>query len=160
MDLNTEQVENNEKDLTGILETRSASEVERDMLDREQKAINDRVNNMSAADISAIAFNQFYPMFASKVNTLSNKDARRLAIALVQWPLIDENPHFHSQAAKEAFSLGMRLIDAKTIMRDTIEMEYMEKNLDKQPETGDNQVEEILQNVETEFTKEEETNNG
>ncbi len=139
-----------------VLDTRAAAEIEKEMVEREQKAINDRVNGMSAADISAVFFNQFYPQYAAKVSTLSNKEARRLADALVQWPLIDENPRFSSQAGKEAFSIGMRLIDAKTIMRDTIELEQMQKDVDKEKEMADNKVEEILQNVETEYSKENE----
>lgn len=136
------KVEATRKELAeqGALETRTQEEIVNDMVKAEEEAAMKRAEQLSPADMSSQFFMQFWPMYRQRVATLSNKDARRVLEAIVQWPLEDETPKFNSQAAKEAFSLGTRLIDAKTIMRDTVELEMMQKNLEKkeQFEKGEN----------------------
>lgn len=85
----------------------------------------DMQKNMQPEDVAAHFFQMFYPHYKQYLSTLSNKDLRRVAEHVVQFPLEDSNPSFHSQNAKNAFELGLRLNDCKMIMRNVIEMERM-----------------------------------
>ena len=125
-----------------VLDTRTPEEIEQELIKKHEEQALNSVNRMSPADISAVFFQNYYPMFKQALSTLSNKEARRVIDALVQWPLEDANPLFKTKEAQTVFALGIRLIDAKTIMRDTVELEQMqqaqEKELDKTQESGDN----------------------
>lgn len=79
--------------------------------------------NMPAHDVAAHFFQMYYPVYVQLLNGLSNKDARRVAQHVVQWPLEDENPHFNDEKAKQAFAVGIRLNDCKMIMKTFVEME-------------------------------------
>lgn len=141
-----------------VLDTRSPEEIERDLVQQHEQQALDAVNRMAPADVAASFFSQFYPLFKMRLSSLSNKDARRVIDALVQWPLEDSNPKFNSDTAAEVFGLGIRLIDAKTIMRDTVEMEQIEqrkKDLDNNQNLGDNTQVETPQ-ITNEFTQGEE----
>lgn len=83
----------------------------------------DMQKDMPAEDVAAHFFQMYYPIYKQLLSGLSNKDARRVAEHVVQWPLEDENPKFHSTTAKQAFSVGTRLIDCKMIMKSFVEME-------------------------------------
>ena len=133
-----------------VLETRSPVEVEQALLAAETQAAIKQAKNINPADTAAYFFQMMYPQFSSCVGSLSNKDARRLAQALVQFPLVDENPKFNSADAQRAFSIGLRLIDAKLIMRETLHMEQrLEAGLNE--ETLHAGTQEILDNVTTTF---------
>lgn len=79
--------------------------------------------NMPAEDVAAHFFQMYYPIYNQLLSGLSNKDARRVAQHVVQWPLEDENPKFNDKKAEQAFQVGIRLIDCKMIMRTFVEME-------------------------------------
>lgn len=140
-----------------VLDTRSPEEIEQEMVRNHEKAALEAANKLTPADQASIFFQNFYPMFKQRLTVLSNKDARRLIDAIVQWPLEDENPKFNSDTAREVFTLGIRLLEAKTIMRNTVELENMQKILDSQQNLGDNTpVAEV--SVTEEFIKENEVN--
>lgn len=139
-----------------VLDTRSPEEIERELVRKHEEAALEAASKLSPADQASIFFQNFYPMFKSRLSALSNKDARRVIDAIVQWPLEEENPKFNSNTAEEVFVLGTRLLDAKMIMRNVVELEQMQKALDKQNETGDNtQVPEGAE-ISSEFIKENE----
>jgi len=102
--------------------------------------------NMPAHDVAAHFFKMYYPIYVQLLSGLSNKDARRVAQHVVQWPLEDDSPHFNDEKAKQAFAVGIRLNDCKMIMRTYVEMERTQEFL-KQKE-------------EQEKNKEGESNNG
>lgn len=79
--------------------------------------------NMPVEDVAAHFFQMYYPIYRQLLSGLSNKDARRVAEHVVQWPLEDENPKFNDEKAKQAFQVGVRLIDCKMIMKTFVEME-------------------------------------
>lgn len=119
-----------------VVDKRTPAEIEAEMIEQSNREALEASKNMKPADMAANFFSRFYGEFKNRVGTLSNKEARRLADALVQFPLHDNNPHFSSSAGKEAFGLGLRLIDAKLIMRETVHMEEREEaGLDRLPET-------------------------
>jgi hypothetical protein len=125
-----------------VPETISPEAAEAAAFEKANQEALDRYNNTNPADLAAQFFQMLYPEFRRRVSGLSNKDARRLALALVQYPLEDNDPHFHSSDAKQAFSLGLQLIDAKLIMRETVHMEERaEAGLDQLvPEEKNNEI--------------------
>ena len=81
--------------------------------------------NMQPADVAAHFFQMFYPKYKQLLSGLSNKDARRVAEHVVQWPLHDSDPKFNDENAKQAFQVGVRLLDCKFIMKSVVEMERL-----------------------------------
>ena len=97
--------------------------VEKQLLDQ----FKEMQDNMPPEDVAAHFFQIYYPGYVSLLGTLSNKDARRVAQHVVQWPLEDQYPDFHSNEAKQAFQLGIRLLDCKMIMKGVVEMERVKE---------------------------------
>lgn len=116
----------------GVLETRTVDQIVNDTVKAEVESAKKKADQMSPADMSAEFWMQFWPMYSTAIQTLSNKECKRVLAALVQWPLEDEKPTFTSTAGKNAFALGLRLIDSKTIMRDTVELEMLNKRMQEQ----------------------------
>ena len=83
----------------------------------------DMQKNMRPEDVAAHFFQMYYPIYESLLSGLSNKDARRVAQHVVQWPLEDQDPKFHDEKAKQAFQVGIRLLDCKMIMKSVVEIE-------------------------------------
>lgn len=108
-----------------VYDPRSPEEIAKEILDKEEAAAIERARNQKPEDTASWFFQMIWPRYLERVARLSNKEAKRVLEALVQWPLIDERPTFSSTEGKEAFSLGSRLIDAKTIMRDVVELEKL-----------------------------------
>jgi len=94
--------------------------------------------NMPQEDVAAYFFKMYYPVYVNLLQGLSNKDARRVAQHVIQFPLEDNNPHFHSKEAKEAFAVAIRLRDSYFIMKATQEMkrtaEFYEEKVKKEAE--------------------------
>jgi DNA-binding HxlR family transcriptional regulator len=111
----------------GVLETRTQEQIVEDMRKAEEESAIRKAEQMSPADMSAQFWMQFWPMYQANIATLSNKDCKRVLEAIVQWPLENEKPTFNSKQARDAFAIGLRLIDSKTIMRDTVELEMLNK---------------------------------
>lgn len=101
-------------------------EIERELL----KKANEQIGNAKPEDIASQFFQMYFPRYQSLLGGLSNKDARRVAEHVVQWPLHDENPKFNDDAAEEAFKIGVRLLDAKMIMRNIVEIERAQAQID------------------------------
>jgi hypothetical protein len=141
-----------------VLDTRSPKEIEEELIRKHEESALKAASKISPADQASIFFQNFYPMFKSRLGFLSNKDARRVIDAIVQWPLEEENPKFNSDIAEEVFVLGTRLLDAKMIMRNTVELEQMQNVLDKKQETGDNPKTSEGVEITSEFIKENEQN--
>jgi hypothetical protein len=99
--------------------------------------------NLSPEDAAVRVWTEGYPVFVALTKGLSNKDARRLAVALMAYPLEDIDESFNGINAKNAFQLSKRLMDAKMIMRDFVMQEVIQE-----------QIEELNK------TKKEETENG
>jgi hypothetical protein len=108
---------------------------------------------MDPGKSAAFYFMQLWPLYKERVKGLSNKEARRLAEAVVQWPLEDEHPKFSTKEGAEAFSLGVRLIDCKTIVRDAYELERLNREVAAQ-EVRD----EVAANPTTVFEKSDNNN--
>lgn len=108
-----------------VYDPRTPEEIAKEIVDREEAAAIERAKNQKPEDTASWFFQMIWPRYLERVARLSNKEAKRVLEALVQWPLIDERPTFSSTEGKEAFSLGSRLIDAKTIMRDVVELEKL-----------------------------------
>lgn len=83
--------------------------------------------NMPHQDVAAHFFKMYAPIYKQLLDGLSNKDARRVAWHVVQWPLEDEHPKFNDEKAKQAFAVGIRLNDCKMIMRSFVEMERQQE---------------------------------
>lgn len=90
--------------------------------------------NMPAHDVAAQFFKMFYPQYKLLLSGLSNKDARRVAEHVVQWPLEVQNPKFGDIKAEQAFQVGVRLMDCKFIMRAYFEMERQQELLKQKQE--------------------------
>lgn len=79
--------------------------------------------NMPPADVAAHFFKMYHPIYKQLLSGLSNKDARRVAEHVVQWPLEVQYPKFNDDKAEQAFQVGVRLLDCKFIMKSVVEME-------------------------------------
>lgn len=97
--------------------------VEKDLIEK----FKDMQQNMPMEDVAAHFFQMYYPIYVNLLAGLSNKDARRVAEHVVQWPLEDAYPKFTSDQAKQAFQLGIRLVDCKMIMKGVFEMERLKE---------------------------------
>jgi hypothetical protein len=98
-------------------------QVEKDLINQFQEM----QQNMPAEDVAAYFFQYYMPIYRQLLARLSNKDARRVAEHVVQWPLVEDKPKFNEENAKQAFAVGIRLIDCKMIMRSHVEMERFKK---------------------------------
>lgn len=98
--------------------------------------------NISPEDAAVKVWTEGYPVFVALTKSLGNKDARRLAISLMAYPLEDTDESFHSQNAKNAFQLSKRLTDAKMIMRDFVLQEQIQEQMQLEQQTNEEKKEE------------------
>lgn len=117
-------------------------DVERALL---EKANNDVVNE-NPEEVASMFFTMYLPRFFTQVDTLSNKDLRRLVKALVECPLNDSPYKFHSDTAKEAFVTGLRLLEAKQSM--ILHVMSEEQNLEQLYQAANSEVDTSLDNKE------------
>lgn len=110
--------------------------------------------NMPAEDVAAHFFRMFFPRYQSVLQGLSNKEARRVAEHVVQWPLEEEFPTFSSPEGKAAFQLGTRLLDCKMIMKGVFEMERLREAQEQQAKVALEKQEAIVGTVAIEQTEE------
>lgn len=75
---------------------------------------------MPPEEIAATMFSMYYPRFKNIVSVLSSKARLRLLERLVEHPLGDEDYKWkkdhEGQLEREAFALGVRLLEAKQVM--------------------------------------------
>lgn len=67
-------------------------------------------------EMAAMLFTLYLPKFKQLVDKLPNRAIRRLLNALVETPLNDEPYQFQTEAEKNAFYIGDRLLQSKYIM--------------------------------------------
>lgn len=96
-------------------------QVEKELIDQ----FKEMQENMPPADVAAHFFRMYNPIYKQLLGGLSNKDSRRVAENVVQWPLENSHPKFNDDKAKQAFQLGIRLLDCKFIMKSVVEMERL-----------------------------------
>lgn len=115
----------------------TAEEIEKHLIEQARKEF----ENAKPEDVATRFFEMYYPLFKGYLSGLSNKDARRLADHLVQYPLKDQNPKFNDDKAREAFQIGQRLLEAKRIMANVVHLENMQEQLDAKQKAAAEAVE-------------------
>lgn len=65
------------------------------------------------AEVAAQLYTLYLPRFLGIIDTLSNKQLKRLIKALIETPLMEEQPKFSTQDEKTAFAIGDELLQAK-----------------------------------------------
>lgn len=106
-------------------------------------------------DIAAEFFQQNYPKYRGIMITLGKKDLLRVNEALIGYPLEIVEPKFNDKRAHLAFAMGVRLIEAKQIMINFVQLEQMKELAAKSGEAGASPV-----NNENAVTEQGENNNG
>lgn len=97
--------------------------VDPDQVEKElREQVQEMHQNMVPEDVATHFFKMYYPIYRGLLSGLSNKDARRVAEHVVQWPLEVQHPKFNDQKALQAFQTGIRLLDCKFIMKSAAEM--------------------------------------
>lgn len=86
------------------------AQVEKEMLEEAKKATDD------PEEVASMLFTLYLPRYFSLVEGLSSNAMRRMLKALVEYPLNDKNYMHSSPKEKEAFNIGLRLLDAKYVM--------------------------------------------
>lgn len=115
-----------------MLAGRTPEQVELDMINAAQAESLRAASNMTPADRASMFFQALYGQFEHKLNGLNRKELIRLCAALVHYPLEPMEPK--TQAGMEQLAIGLRLIDAKLVMRETIAMEEREELDNKEKE--------------------------
>ena len=131
----------------GVLDSRTPEEIEKAIIKAQEEADIKHAREMDPGKAAASYFMQLWPLYQARVRTLSNKEARRVCEAVVQWPLEDEKPRFNTQEGLEAFNLGVKLIDCKTVIRDAYELQRLNR------EVAADEVRNDVQTVEQVFEK-------
>lgn len=119
-----------------VLDTRSAEEIEADQLrqaEEDGKRFEEEAMNRDPAEIAAMAFHMYFPVFENLTSGLSNKELKRLVNALIGKGHVSqpEIPKFKDTKAGEAYKMGLELLQAKFMMITRLEMNALEKQLDK-----------------------------
>lgn len=119
-----------EEEQVGVIEENypkvDSKQVEKELTEQLLK----QQENQNPEDVASHFFRLYYPVYKNLLGGLSNKDARKVAEHVVQWPLENENPTFTAEAAKQAFQIGIRLIDAKMIMKSVVEIQRTQEMLE------------------------------
>jgi hypothetical protein len=89
------------------------------------------------ADRAAMDFKVMMPLFKRYIPVLSNKAKDRVVNAMLEFPLYDREPIFQTAREKDLFDLGLRILDAKTVM---IQAAYSDKMKDALEEKANNVV--------------------
>jgi hypothetical protein len=136
--------------------TKSAAEVEQDILTEQQKAQKDPMQGLS----DMITLYKF--PFTNLVNKLSNNSLRRLCIDLVLVPLEDPKINKNNKDEKMAFIVGEELMKAKitmihyTMLQEQMKQEQLKQELAKSNESLATTPETVVESVvqEQELVKE------
>jgi hypothetical protein len=108
-----------------IFDARSPDEIEAELVLKAESAALNAATNMAPADRAAMFFQAMYPQFEHSLNGLSRKELMKVCAAIVHYPLEEAMPK--TDAGDQALGLGLKLVDAKLVMRETIAIEEMEK---------------------------------
>lgn len=148
----------------GVLETRTAAEIEADITKQLEQEQLELLSKLKPEELQAVYFKAQWPQFQYLVDGLSGAEARRLVINMVGWPIEIERPFFSTDRAKNAFLLGMQMLQSKQVMIDAVEIAKFsqQEELDKLGNLGDNTItkEDIVSTFEHGETEEKEQANG
>lgn len=100
----------------------------------------------SPEDVAATLFKLYQPKFVQLVDRLPLKQARRVLKRLVTYPLADKQYAPKSEAEKNAWAIGDRLLEAKYVMTIFAMSEQMNKKVsaEAQEEAKIVKVEDVL----------------
>lgn len=117
-----------------VLDTRTAAEQEAAMLKQAQDDAEAFAQNRDPSEIAALAFHMFFPKFQNATLFLSNKELRRLVLALIGkgHQSMPDHPTFKDRRTGEAYKMGLELLSAKFMMITKLEMDALQKNVDDQ----------------------------
>lgn len=148
----------------GILETRTADEIEAEVLKKLETEQLERLSKLPPEELQAIYFKSQWPQFKYLIDGLSGAEARRLVANLVGWPIEVQHPYFSTERGKNSFLLGQQLLQSKQVMIDSVEIKRFneQEELDKLGNLGDNTLskEDIVSTFEHGDTEEKEQANG
>ena len=82
--------------------------------------------NRNPEDIAAEFFQQNYSKYRGLLLGLGKKDLLRINEALIAYPLELTEPKFNDRRAHLAFAIGIRLLEAKQIMINFVQLEQMQ----------------------------------
>lgn len=68
-------------------------------------------------ELHATYFTLYWPKFCQLVMKLSNKQLRRVLMAVVEHPLNEKPFHFTTQQEKDAFAIGVQLAQSNALMQ-------------------------------------------
>lgn len=111
----------NPSTLEEVLDTRSADEIEKELVLKAENAALEAAEKMPPEDRAAIFFQSLYPNFEASLHGLPRKELVKLCAALVHYPLEELMPKTAKGA--QTLMLGLQLTDAKLVMRETIAIE-------------------------------------
>lgn len=87
-------------------------EVERQMVEEERKRLEAEPDPV---EIASMMLTLYTPRFCAQVDTLSNRQLRRLIKSLVEFPVGREYKHTNA-VERECFGIGKNLMDAKYVL--------------------------------------------
>jgi len=108
----------------GEREILSPKQVEQYLLDEERRQF-EEMSKMPPEELAAKMFGITFPQFEAFVSKLSGKQARKVLLNIVGFPMYDENPKFTDENAGHAFNLGTRCLQAKHVMINKLELDQM-----------------------------------
>lgn len=146
----------NPSTLEEVLDTRSVNEIEAELVKKADDAALEAASKMAPEDRAAIFFQQLYPQYENSLHDLKRKELISLAAALVHYPL--ENLMPKTRPGAETLMMGLRLTDAKLVMRETIAIEERKKLMEKESQGLSSEAQEIVDNTVTSFEQGEEVN--
>lgn len=88
----------------------TGEEIEKAMLDKEKQA------NVDPTELASTMFAMYFPKYLQNIERLSSNSLRRLAKALVGFPLEEFTVNSTNKLESEAFAMGRALLDAKMMM--------------------------------------------
>lgn len=139
-------------------EAAQAIEVSAENVDQVVQDIAQTNAQRNPEDIAAEFFQQNYRKYKGLLSVLSKKDLMRVNDALIAYPLEMEKLKFNDKRAHLAFALGFRLLEAKQIMMNFVQLEQL-KALNEQSGEVENTASPVTNN-EPLNNEQGENNNG
>lgn len=121
------------------LTDKTPQEIEAELIAQAEQAAIEREKTIAPEERAALTFQAGFPIFEQLVSDLNNKDLRRLCEALVQFPLLTNDPKFNDEKARQALGVGLNLIDAKYIMRMAVNIEQQMQHVQAQEQNVTNE---------------------
>lgn len=122
-------VRKTESQFDAVFDSRPPEEIAAEIKANEEKIAFEKAKNMKPEDMAAHIYGMFLPHYLTAVSRLSLKEARRVLDGLIEYPLNVDKVDCKTEDGKNAFALGMRLLEAKNIMIASVEMDKMAATL-------------------------------